>query len=147
VRAAAEAAGRDPASITMCVAAPAYVGDDLAHARDQCRWFGGMVGNHVADLVTRYGESSAAVPAELTGYIKGRAGYDYSHHGRAGNPSTDFVPDEVVERFCLLGPPAAHLDRLAELRELGVHQFAIYAMHDAKESTVHAYGKAVIPRL
>jgi probable F420-dependent oxidoreductase len=147
VRAAAEAAGRDPASITMCVAAPAYVGDDLAHARDQCRWFGGMVGNHVADLVTRYGESSAAVPAERTGYIKGRAGYDYSHHGRAGNPSTDFVPDEVVERFCLLGPPAAHLDRLAELRELGVHQFAIYAMHDAKESTVHAYGESVIPRL
>ena len=79
-----------------------------------------MVGNHVADLVTRYGETSAAVPAELTGYIKGRAGYDYSHHGRAGNPSTDFVPDEVVERFCLLGPPGAQLDRLAELRELGV---------------------------
>ena len=106
-----------------------------------------MVGNHVADLVTRYGESSAAVPAELTGYIKDRAGYDYSHHGRAGNPSTDFVPDEVVDRFCLLGPPAAHLDRLAELRELGVHQFAIYAMHDAKESTVQAYGESVIPRL
>ena len=52
-----------------------------------------------------------------------------------------------MERFCLLGPPAAHLDRLAELRELGVHQFAIYAMHDAKESTVHAYGESVIPRL
>jgi probable F420-dependent oxidoreductase len=83
VRAAAEAAGRDPAAITMCVAAPAYIGDDLAHARDQCRWFGGMVGNHVADLVTRYGESSAAVPAELTGYIKDRDGYDYRHHGRA----------------------------------------------------------------
>jgi probable F420-dependent oxidoreductase len=147
VRAAAEAAGRDPASITMCVAAPAYVDDDLAHARDQCRWFGGMVGNHVADLVTRYGETSAAVPAELTGYIKGRAGYDYSHHGRAGNPTTDFVPDEVVERFCLLGPPGAQLDRLAELRELGVHQFAIYAMHDAREATIDAYGEAVIPRL
>jgi probable F420-dependent oxidoreductase len=147
VRAAAEEAGRDPSEIAICVAAPAYLGDDIAHARDQCRWFGGMVGNHVADLVTRYGESSAAVPAELTGYIKARAGYDYSHHGRAGNPSTDFVPDEVVERFCLLGPPAAHLDRLAELHELGVHQFAIYAMHDAKESTVHAYGESVIPRL
>ena len=147
VRAAAEAAGRDPAAITMCVAAPAYLSDDLAHARDQCRWFGGMVGNHVADLVTRYGEASAAVPPELTGYIKGRAGYDYSHHGRAGNPSTNFVPDEVVDRFCLLGPPAAQLDRLAELRELGVHQFAIYAMHDAKEATVDGYGAAVIPHL
>jgi probable F420-dependent oxidoreductase len=147
VRSAAEAAGRDPAAITICVAAPAYVGDDLAHARDQCRWFGGMVGNHVADLVTRYGAESAAVPAELTGYIKGRAGYDYSHHGRAGNRTTDFVPDEVVDRFCLLGPPAAQLDRLAGLRALGVDQFAIYAMHDAREATIEAYGESVIPHL
>ena len=41
VREAAAAAGRDPASITMCVAAPAYVGDDLAHQREQC---GGSAG-------------------------------------------------------------------------------------------------------
>jgi hypothetical protein len=87
------------------------------------------------------------VPAALTGYIKGRDGYDYSHHGRAGNRSTDFVPDEVVERFCLLGPPAAQLERLAELRELGVDQFAIYAMHDAREATMEAYGASVIPAL
>jgi probable F420-dependent oxidoreductase len=147
VRSAAEAAGRDPASITICVAAPAYVDDDLGHARDQCRWFGGMVGNHVADLVTRYGAESSAVPAELTGYIKGRASYDYSHHGRAGNRTTDFVPDEVVDRFCLLGPPAAQLDRLAGLRALGVDQFAIYAMHDAREATIEAYGRSVIPAL
>ncbi|MBA3905632.1 MAG: TIGR03842 family LLM class F420-dependent oxidoreductase [Pseudonocardiales bacterium] len=151
VRAAAEAAGRDPMSITVCVAAPAYVGDGSAdfwaHARDQCRWFGGMVGNHVADLVTRYGAGSAAVPPELTGYIKGREGYDYSHHGRAGNRSTDFVPDEVVDRFCLLGPPSAQLERLAGLRELGADQFAIYAMHDAREATIEAYGRSVIPAL
>jgi len=140
VRAAAEAAGRDPAAITMCVAAPAYVGDDLAHARDQCRWFGGMVGNHVADLVTRYGESSAAVPAELTGYIKDRDGYDYRHHGRTGNRSTDFVPDEVVDRFCLLGPVEAHREKLAQLAGLGVDQFAVYAMHDDVDGTIAAYG-------
>jgi probable F420-dependent oxidoreductase len=147
VRAAAAEAGRDPDTITMCVAAPAYVTEDLAHARDQCRWFGGMVGNHVADLVTRYGESSAAVPAELTGYIKGRDGYDYSHHGRAGNTSTNFVPDEVVDRFCLLGPAAAQRDRLAELASLGVDQFAIYAMHDDREGTLEQYGSAVLPHL
>jgi probable F420-dependent oxidoreductase len=145
VRAAAAEAGRDPSSITMCVAAPAYVTEDLAHARDQTRWFGGMVGNHVADLVRRYGESSAAVPAELTGYIKGREGYDYSHHGRAGNRSTDFVPDEVVDRFCLLGPVAAQGERLAELAALGVDQFAVYAMHDDREGTIEAYGTGVIP--
>ncbi|MGD9530683.1 TIGR03842 family LLM class F420-dependent oxidoreductase [Pseudonocardia sp.] len=144
VRAAAAEAGRDPDAITMCVAAPAYVTQDLPHAREQTRWFGGMVGNHVADLVTRYGESSAAVPAELTGYIRDREGYDYSHHGKAGNRSTDFVPDEVVDRFCLLGPPAAQRDRLAELASLGVDQFAIYAMHDGREATIEAYGAEII---
>ncbi|MEW2588622.1 TIGR03842 family LLM class F420-dependent oxidoreductase [Streptomyces virginiae] len=152
VRQAATEAGRDPASITICVAAPAYVTADasaeaLAHARDQCRWFGGMVGNHVADLVSRYGEHSSMVPEELTEYIKARQGYDYSHHGRAGNPSTDFVPDEIVDRFCLLGPAEAHIEKLRALRDLGVDQFAVYDMHDAREATIDAYGSRVIPVL
>ncbi|MES4902828.1 MULTISPECIES: TIGR03842 family LLM class F420-dependent oxidoreductase [unclassified Streptomyces] len=147
VRAAAADAGRDPDALTICVAAPAYIGDDLAHAREQCRWFGGMVGNHVADLVKRYGEHSDAVPEALTAYIKGRAGYDYSHHGRAGHPSTGFVPDEIVDHFCLLGPAEAHVEKLRALRALGVDQFAVYAMHDAKEATIDAYGERVIPAL
>ena len=59
VRRSAEQAGRDPAAIKFCVAAPAYVGDDLDHQREQTRWFGGMVGNHVADIVERYGTTGA----------------------------------------------------------------------------------------
>ncbi|MFG2223204.1 TIGR03842 family LLM class F420-dependent oxidoreductase [Streptomyces sp. NPDC048644] len=147
VRDAAAEAGRDPDEITICVAAPAYVGDDLAHAREQCRWFGGMVGNHVADLVGRYGEHSGMVPDELTAYIKDRSGYDYAHHGRADNPDTAFVPDAIVDRFCLLGPAEAHIDKLRRLRELGVDQFALYAMHDAKEATIDSYGERIIPAL
>lgn len=147
VRVAAAQAGRDPDEVTVCVAAPAYVGDDIQHAREQCRWFGGMVGNHVADLVSRYGEDSDLVPAALTSYIKARQGYDYAHHGRAGNPDTEFVPDEVVDRFCLLGPAEAHIEKLRTLRELGVDQFAVYAMHDATEATVDAYGSEIIPAL
>jgi probable F420-dependent oxidoreductase len=145
VRAAAQAAGRDPAEITICVAAPAYVGDNLPHQRDQLRWFGGMVGNHVADLVARYG-NDGPVPHALTDYIEGRKDYDYAHHGRAGNPSTDFVPDPIVDRFCLVGPVSAHVERLAELREIGVHQFALYLMHDQREKTLDAYGEEIIGR-
>ncbi len=145
VREAARAAGRDPGGITICLAAPAYVGDDLAHQREQLRWFGGMVGNHVADLVARYGDSGP-VPRELTDYIREREGYDYSHHGRAGNPSTDFVPDEIVDRFCLLGPSSAHVERLEELTSLGVDQFALYLMHDQREETLKRYGSEVIGR-
>jgi probable F420-dependent oxidoreductase len=144
VRRAAEQAGRDSMAIRFCVAAPAYVGDDLAHQREQTRWFGGMVGNHVADIVARYG-TSGAVPKALTDYIEGRKGYDYAEHGRAGNTHTDFVPDEVVDRFCILGPVENHLARLAALKDLGVDQFALYLQHDAKEQTLASYGKDIIP--
>ena len=144
---AAVAAGRDPKDVKICVAAPAYVGDDLAHQRDQCRWFGGMVGNHVADLVTRYGEDGE-VPRALTDYIKAREeGYDYSYHGKAGNPSTDFVPDDVVDRFCVLGTVEDHVAKLTQLEEMGVDQFNIYLMHDAMEETLDAYGAEVMPAL
>jgi probable F420-dependent oxidoreductase len=146
VRSAAERAGRDPAAVKFCVAAPAYVGDDLAHQRDQTRWFGGMVGNHVADIVARYG-ADGAIPAALTDYIRGRQGYDYAEHGRAGNTHTDFVPDEIVDRFCVLGPVSAHLARLRTLAELGVDQFAIYLQHDDKEHTLAEYGEHIVPAL
>ena len=148
VRHAAQAAGRDPDALRFCVAAPAYVGENIAHQRDQCRWFGGMVGNHVADIVERYGsDASANIPAALTDYVKDRQGYDYNEHGRAGNTHADFVPDAVIDRFCLLGPPEAHIARLEELREMGVNQFALYLQHDDKIATLEAYGETIIPAL
>jgi probable F420-dependent oxidoreductase len=149
VRDAAAAAGRDPADVTICVAAPAYVTDGtaegLAHAREQCRWFGGMVGNHVADIVARYGDQSGAVPQALTDYIKGREGYDYNEHGQAGNVHTQFVPDDIVDRFCIVGPVSEHIERMVALKELGVDQFSIYLQHDDKDHTLQVYGDKVMP--
>ncbi len=145
VRQAAAEAGRDPAEIAICVVAPAYVGDDIAHQRDQLRWFGGMVGNHVHDLVKRYGGDGSAVPQVLTDYIEAREGYDYDHHGKAGNPATDFVPDDIVDRFCVLGTADQHKAKLGELRDLGVDQFGIYLMHDDEDATLDAYGREIVP--
>ena len=146
VRDAADNAGRDPMSIKFCVAAPMYIGEDLEHMRDQCRWFGGMVGNHVADIVEKYGTDSA-VPSDLTAYIAGRKAYDYNEHGRAGNSHTQFVPDEIVDRFCVLGTAAEHIEKLHALKALGVDQFAGYLQHDNKEETLRVYGETVIPAL
>jgi probable F420-dependent oxidoreductase len=148
VRDAAKGAGRNPDDVYMCIAAPAYVTDGSpeqhAHARDQLRWFGGMVGNHVADIVERYGDSGV-VPQALTDYIKARKGYDYNEHGQAGNTHADFVPDEIVDRFCIIGPPEEHIRRLEELKAMGVHQFALYLQHDDKDHTLAAYGEKIIP--
>jgi probable F420-dependent oxidoreductase len=149
VRKAAEEAGRDPDAISICVAAPAYVTDgsqaNLEHARNQCRWFGGMVGNHVADIVKRYGPDTTGVPKPLVDYIAGRTGYDYNQHGKAGNTHTEFVPDEIIDRFCLIGPVERQVERLKELESLGVDQFALYLQHDAKSETLAAYGDHVLP--
>jgi probable F420-dependent oxidoreductase len=150
VRDAAAAAGRNPDDITICVAAPAYVTDGteagLAYGREQVRWFGGMVGNHVADIVARYGDD-APVPKALTEYIKNRQGYDYNEHGQAGNTHTTFVPDEIVDRFCIVGPVETHIERMRQLKDLGVDQFAVYLQHDDKDHTLQAYGEKVLPAI
>lgn len=147
VRTAASDAGRNPDDIKICVVAPAYVGDDIEHQREQLRWFGGMVGNHVADMVKRYGEDESMVPKALSDYIRAREGYDYEHHGKAGNPSTDFVPDEIVDRFCVLGTADDHIEKLSMLKDMGVDHFGLYLMHDEKEATLQAYGDTVIPAM
>ena len=147
VASAAADAGRDPGDVKICVAAPAYVGENVAHQRDQLRWFGGMVGNHVADIINRYGAEGSEVPRALTDYIAAREAYDYAHHGRAGNPTTDWVSDEAVDRFCVVGTAAEHIRRLTELRDLGVDHFALYLMHDQIDETLAAYGEEIIPAL
>lgn len=146
VRDGASAAGRDPDALAFCVAAPMYIGDDWGHMRDQCRWFGGMVGNHVADIVAKYGREGA-IPDALASYIEGRKGYDYNTHGRAENDHVDFVPDDIVDRFCILGSAEDHIAKLQSLADLGVTQFAGYLQHDNKEETLRVYGETVIPAL
>ena len=55
------------------------------------------------------------------------------------------MPDEIVDRFCVLGTVDDHVAKLRELEALGVDQFNIYLMHDAKEATLEGYGAAGDP--
>ena len=143
VRRGAEQAGRDPDEVQVMVAAPPYVSDDMAHAHEQLRWFAGSVANHVADLVRHYGGSD--IPSVLTDYIENRPAYDYAFHGRAHNPRTDYVPDEINRRFCVMGGVEEHIEKLRHLSELGVDMFTGYFIHDDVEGTLDAYGSKVIP--
>jgi probable F420-dependent oxidoreductase len=143
LREGAEEAGRNPADIKVMAAAPAYLSDDLAHARDQVRWFPALVSNHVVDLVKRYHEGE--LPDELTDYIAAREGYDYAHHGRTGSDNAEFVTDEVVDRFCVIGGPERVRARLGELRDLGVDQFNIYTMVDDPRAVITGFGSEIIP--
>ncbi len=145
VREGALAAGRDPASIRVMAAAPVYVSTDLAAAREHVRWFPALVSNHVMDLIARYDPSE--LPPELTGYTRDRSGYDYHHHAEVGSDNAQFVSDDVVDRFCIVGPPEEHERRLRELADIGVQQFNIYLMNGDEEATLDVYRRAIVPVL
>ncbi len=142
---ARKAAGKDPADYRIMSAAPVWVSDDLDAGRAQIRWFPAMVGNHVADLVEKYGKTGQSVPQRLTDYIEGRKGYDYKHHADKDADHLDFISDDIIDSFGINGPVEAHVDKLKQLEEIGVTQFNIYLMSGDEERTVEAYGKHVIP--
>jgi probable F420-dependent oxidoreductase len=142
VRASAEAAGRDPMAVKVMAAAPAHVGD-LADGRDRTRWFPAMVSNHVVDLVNKYPRED--LPEELTSYIRDREGYNYHHHAEVGSDNGAFVSDEIVDRFCLVGPAADHVARLRALADAGVDQFNLYLMSGNEEEQLERYGREIIP--
>lgn len=141
----ARESGRDPASIRVMAAAPVWVSDDLPAARERVRWFPALVSNHVVDLLARYDQ--AELPPELTAYVRGRTGYDYQKHAEVGSSNAAFVSDEVVDRFCIVGPPEEQRRRLAELAAIGVDQFNIYLMNGDEEQCLELYGSEVVPAL
>ncbi|MCY3753178.1 MAG: TIGR03842 family LLM class F420-dependent oxidoreductase, partial [Alphaproteobacteria bacterium] len=125
-------------------AAPAFFGDRQT-CREATRWFPAMVGNHVADIVERYGTGREDIPPSLTAYIEGRRGYDYSRHGQSDNPFLDFITDDVIDGFSVLGTPEEHVAKLEELQAAGVTQFYIYLDNGDEEEIIAEYGRSIIP--
>ena len=144
---ARKAAGKPTKGFRVMSAAPVWVSKDLKKGRAQIRWFPAMVGNHVADLVEKYGKAGKAVPQRLTDYIAGRKGYDYKHHADKDADHLSFIKDDIIDSFCINGPVEAHIEKLKELKNIGVTQFNIYLMCGEEERIVEESGKHVIPAL
>jgi probable F420-dependent oxidoreductase len=142
VKKGAETAGRNFKSIEVMSAAPVWVSSDLKLARERVRWFPALVSNHVVDLVSRY--KPEELPPALTSYIKNKDHYDYQEHCEVGSEHSKFVTDEVVDRFCLVGPAEAHREKLRKLASVGVTQFNIYLMCGEEEDTLEIYQKEIL---
>jgi probable F420-dependent oxidoreductase len=143
VKEGAHAAGRNFKEIEIMSAAPVWVSDDLKTAREHVRWFPALVSNHVMDLIRQYKPED--LPPALTSYVQDRGRYDYQHHCEVESDNATFVSDEVVDRFCLIGPVEAHRKKLQALADVGVTQFNIYLMCGSEEQTLDVYGREVMP--
>ena len=106
-------------------------------------WFPALVSNHVVDLISRYKPED--LPPALTSFVRNRPGYDYQQHCEVDSSNSKFVSDEVVDRFSLVGPAAAHREKLRKLASVGVTQFNIYLMCGEEEDTLETYGREILP--
>jgi probable F420-dependent oxidoreductase len=143
VKEGARAVGRDPSRIEVMAAAPVWVSNDLNVGRERVRWFPALVSNHVMDLIRQYKPED--LPPALTSYVQERGHYDYQHHCEVESDNANFVSDEVVDRFCLVGPAEAHRRKLTLLANAGVTQFNIYLMCGEEEQTLDLYQKEILP--
>jgi probable F420-dependent oxidoreductase len=144
VHAGAEEAGPDPSEITVHCAVVSVVSDDLANAREQTRWYPAMVGNHIADIL-RYHESDE-VPPEVRDYVERRQEYDYRVHAEQGTEHSHYVPDEIVDRFCVIGDVDAVTAKLGHLEALGVGEINLYPHVDDPLGMIETYGREIVPR-
>lgn len=142
VKEGARAAGRDHSRIEVMSAAPVWVSSDLGVARERVRWFPALVSNHVMDLIRQYKPED--LPPALTSYVQDRGHYDYQHHCEVGSDNADFVSDEVIDRFCLVGDADAQRKKLRELAKAGVTQFNIYLMCGDEEQSLQAWSRDVL---
>ncbi|MEO1225084.1 MAG: TIGR03842 family LLM class F420-dependent oxidoreductase [Pseudomonadota bacterium] len=141
---AGEEAGRDMSQFRIMAAAPAFTGD-IVRAREHVKWFPAMVGNHVADIVEKYGSDTDLLPEIFTSYIENRRGYDYSKHGQSDNPFLDFITDDIVDAFSVLGTHEQQIAKLQALQDAGITQFNIYLDSGDEEKIIADYGEHILP--
>jgi alkanesulfonate monooxygenase SsuD/methylene tetrahydromethanopterin reductase-like flavin-dependent oxidoreductase (luciferase family) len=145
VREGAEEAGKNPDAMVIHCATATYISDDLAEAREQTRWFPALVGNHVAEVLRHH--DPGGLPKELTDYVQGRSHYDYREHGEQGTEHSAYVPDEIVDRFCVIGTEEQIRTKLRELESIGVSEFNIYPHVKGIEGVIERYGREFAPDL
>lgn len=141
----ARAAGRDPSELAVIASTATYVSDDLEAARAQVRPFGALVGNHVAEVIRNNGRDS--MPADLEAFVAERPGYDYMHHVRTDSDQSHYIPDDIIDRLCLVGPAENCVARLNELAEHGVTHVNFYAQTENYQEQMETYASEIIPQL
>jgi 5,10-methylenetetrahydromethanopterin reductase len=117
VRNARGAGGLDPAGIAFGANIPIVVHPDRETAR-----------RAVAPTVTGTARF-AAMQRSYVGSLRleqldaVRKAYDMNQHGRSGSPQAGILEADVIDAFSIAGPVSYCVERLVELRELGITKF------------------------
>lgn len=113
----AAAAGRDPDTLRLGAYINCVVNDDPAVAREAVRGgvasfvhFSGFPGMKIDELPADVQQAAQTM----------RTDYDMRHHGSGGGSHAQALDAEFIHRFGIAGPLNEALDRLTEIRDLGI---------------------------
>lgn len=143
IRRGADEAGRNLSGFQVISSTATYISDDLAAAREKVRPFGAVVGNHVAEVLRNTGANS--LPPELEAFIAGREDYDYYKHVHTESDQSAYVPDDVIDRLCIVGPVERCAERVAELQAAGVTHLNFYAQTEHYDQHMELYSRDIMP--
>jgi 5,10-methylenetetrahydromethanopterin reductase len=119
-RAAREGSGLDPETLGLGAYVPLFVHDDRATAR---QLISGSVGSFARFSVMHGTVTGPATDAQRDTLTKVHAAYDMTAHFTHGSRQSQQLTDEVIDAFAVAGPPSYCLERLDQLREMGLRRF------------------------
>lgn len=147
VRRGAEQAGRDPHAIDYVCSTYTAVSSEGDRRRDvrEIRPEASFYYSIMPQLVERAGfDISRRFPERMP-----HPDMTHAHHWEEAMAAAEtYIPDEMVEQFCLVGPPNAAIQRIREIAELGITQLYVrggssYRLPDA---LVDTFGRDILPR-
>lgn len=124
-RAARFEAGLDPDSLTLSAYVMVGVDENIERARDLVRPTAAI---HVrfASVNMGRGRTQDEVPDSDRSTVSSVTNaYRTAGHGLSTGDHVAAIDDEFLDRFAIVGPPSACIDRLLELNELGISRFYI----------------------
>jgi len=116
-RAAAQAAGRDPAALSYGAFVTCLVNDDVAVARDALR---GAVATFARFSALQGSDPDRLPPPLRRAVLYIREHYDMRDHTRMGVPHTAGIDDDFVDWFAIAGPANVAVRRFRQLAALGL---------------------------
>ncbi len=152
VRQAAAKAGRDPDAVKVVASVFAVVSDDRRADMDRVR-----------PLASYFYSVTPATFYSVTPWLLERAGFDTTRRFPDRVPEPDlthardwqeamaaaksYIPDPVVERFCLVGPPEAAAERIRQLAAAGVDEIFLrwWSSYELPGPLIETFGRQIIP--
>jgi alkanesulfonate monooxygenase SsuD/methylene tetrahydromethanopterin reductase-like flavin-dependent oxidoreductase (luciferase family) len=122
-------AGREGVPFEVSIAT--HVSNDIAKAREMCRWEPEIITNVLWQLIRTYGVDE--LPPTLVKDFEWLAEiddwwgeHDWSTHAQHSESHKKIVSDEVVDRWCVCGSAQNCIDKLREMENIGVTRFCAY---------------------